>query len=51
MQNAKKKKKNIYIYIYIAKSFKWSLYPSCSGSVDGLWRFGEEVEKSLQEDK
>ena len=46
MQNAKKekkkeKKKNI------AKSFKWSLYPSCGGPMDGLWRFGEEVEESL----
>ena len=31
----------------IAKSFKWSLYPSCSGPMDGLWRLGEEVEESL----
>ena len=39
----KKKKKNQ----NIAKSFKWSLYPSCGGLVDGLWKFGEEVEESL----
>ena len=23
------------------------MYPSCGGPVDGLWRFGEEVEESL----
>ena len=42
MQNKKKKKNQ-----NIAKSFKWTLYQSCGGPVDGLWRFGEEVEESL----
>ena len=42
-QNAKQKKtKNQ----NIVKSFKWSLHPPCNGPVDGLWRFGEEVEES-----
>ena len=43
-QNAKQKKqKKIQ---NIVKSFKWSLHPPCNGPMDGLWRFGEEVEES-----
>ena len=40
MQNKKKTKNQ-----NIVKSFKWSLHPPCNGPVDGLWRFGEEVEE------